>query len=168
MKRIILLSFLSFILFLLSSCAVPLDETEGIIPKNIKNNYETEEWVHEHEYKNDPLLYVLSDLTECPYSYLEYHYTRCSFSMDGSCSLPPSFERHERAFVGYEKYGYLSNVTLYNGHVYHTANYTCTLCGSDTVWCDYVLCSNNDALCDGSCENGAEFEKEHKTNGGVT
>lgn len=148
MKHRIALLFTAVMLVFLSSCAHSLEETEGVF----MHDGDVSEWGEgcPHFYSYD--FPTNHDLYQ-RYLNAEYHYVQCSNAVYGLCNLPPAYEKHTKQFREYQG----APKVMYNGHYYHTALFSCTVCGRIGLGSEYVLCSLDSENCDGTCENAVRF-----------
>ncbi len=148
MKHRIALLFAVALLLLLPACAHSLEETEGVF----MHAGDVADWAEacphflSYDYPTNRDLYQR-------YPNGEYHYVQCSHAAFGLCNLPPAYEKHTKQFLEYQG----APKVMYNGHYYHTALFSCTVCGSISAESEYVLCSLDSENCDGTCENAVRF-----------
>lgn len=150
MKRIT--GLLIVISLLLTSCSYSLGEVEGAFNNP---NYEVPvEQICNHSFLYDmPTNYDSYGI----YPNAEYHYVQCTNHLyGGTCDFEPTFDKHTRKFSGFED----RPVVMYNGHYYHIAKFSCTVCGSVFAGTEYVLCSNDSSECKCDCANALEYWEE--------
>lgn len=148
MKQKIVLLLTVAVLLSVSSCAHSLEETEGAFPHDVNMSDVISDISHiiTYDYPTNYDLYQR-------YANAEYHYAQCVDAVYGLCNLPPKYEKHTKQFREYQG----APKVMYNGHYYHTALFSCTVCGSISAGSEYVLCSLNSSKCDGNCENAVRF-----------